>query len=566
MTFLSRSLLAAACVSCSCVIGLAAQLLGPSRYLCFDSNATSATGNCQDRDSPFKEERFEWFHLKDYEDQVLESPGVTMSAQCGDSSPPSGECPFLYTARFNGLAADSVDEDTGVINGLGQTVDPPGGPSRGESIYAHAPDGILFTFDAGILGDLPTHAGVVWTDGKGLVQFEAWDSGGNSLGTLQGDLEDGGPYGSTAEDRFFGVIHEGGISAIRIVTASAYIEVDHLQYGKLLPECLTGDGDGDGSPCPQDCNDLDPDVYPGAVEINDADDESCPGDLGYGLVDELLPQAGFDPLDPSKFCWPAQEGAKRYEWARSSRSLEGEITCAVADQKQTCVTDGEVPELGVVSYYVARALTPNPGSWGAGIERREGCVFEDCSDGLDNDQDGLTDCDDHDCAEQCMQTEFSFVNTPGDDVSNLVLLDFFGALVLDGSEYLLFSYAGGALGPSEICVARADFYRDAYIALRLNGGTNLVEFSGNWEKFYRNGGNPWVGPITESFGNYFSVGCDTSYSWCIEANMGGMVMMTSPVDETFSEGYSYPAGCLAGTETCVLTIRVEQTRQAACGF
>jgi hypothetical protein len=57
--------------------------------------------------------------------------------------------------------------------------------------------------------------------------------------------------------------------------------------GDGVPDCLDDDVDGDGDPEATDCDDLDPAVYTGAVELCDEIDSDCDGDL----VD------GFDNLD-----------------------------------------------------------------------------------------------------------------------------------------------------------------------------------------------------------------------------------------------------------------------------
>src|SRR5262249_49676587 len=43
-------------------------------------------------------------------------------------------------------------------------------------------------------------------------------------------IGDGTNYGTTAEDRFFGMTYRQGISAIKIKNSSGGIEVDHIQY------------------------------------------------------------------------------------------------------------------------------------------------------------------------------------------------------------------------------------------------------------------------------------------------------------------------------------------------
>ncbi len=147
--------------------------------------------------------------LEDFEDNALNVPFVSASA--GAPTGPGG-------------LTDSVDADDGTIDGSG---------TNGRSMF-HSPGsaGITFTFDSSAPGGLPTHAGIVWTDGEGTTSFEAFGPGGASLGVV-------GPValahatflGTTAEDRFFGVINASGISAIRISNTQGGIEVDHLQFG-----------------------------------------------------------------------------------------------------------------------------------------------------------------------------------------------------------------------------------------------------------------------------------------------------------------------------------------------
>lgn len=178
-------------------------LLGPTPYL-------------QQADSPFSGLAFSYFQLETFEDGLLNVPGVFASA--GAVNPPNF---FL----------DSVDGDDGAVNGSGSTTQ--------HSFYPMATS-LTFTFDQAVLGSLPTHAGLVWTDIGynsptpyfGPVGFEAFDPFGASLGSLGPFvLGDGSDQGETAEDRFFGAYNSGGISAIRVTTNTTDWEIDHLQYG-----------------------------------------------------------------------------------------------------------------------------------------------------------------------------------------------------------------------------------------------------------------------------------------------------------------------------------------------
>ena len=164
-------------------------------------------------DSPFVGVDFSGgvFHLEDFEDQLFNAPGITVTANSAQ------------VARAGESLTDSVDADDGTIDGSG---------IGGNSYWAFGTPGFTFTFNASALGALPTHAGVVWTDGEGTTLFRAFASLGNPLGSIGPvALSDGIYTGGTGEDRFFGVFNATGIGSISISNTSGGIEVDHLQYG-----------------------------------------------------------------------------------------------------------------------------------------------------------------------------------------------------------------------------------------------------------------------------------------------------------------------------------------------
>jgi hypothetical protein len=179
-------------------------MIGPTPYL------SSA-------DSPFAGTPFSYFHVEDFEDSLLNTPGVIASAGI-----------VLSPAALT----DSVDADDGSVDGFG---------TAGHTRYSNGGSSLTFTFSAVVLGALPTHAGVVWTDvgfasvqdGFDNVAFEAFDAANNSLGFISPSAVGDGLFGGqTAEDRFFGVTSASGIGSIRITSISSTDwEIDHLQYG-----------------------------------------------------------------------------------------------------------------------------------------------------------------------------------------------------------------------------------------------------------------------------------------------------------------------------------------------
>ncbi len=156
------------------------------------------------------------FFLEDFEDGMLNTPGLLG---------------FGGEIRFPSNFTDSVDADDGSIDGFGL---------EGHNYWAFTGLGgpiARFEFDAKALGGLPRQVGLVWTDGNidAITYFEAFDNNGQSLGILELVLGDDKHQGGTDEDRFIGAVFEGGISAIEIRATLGRIELDHVQYGDIVP-------------------------------------------------------------------------------------------------------------------------------------------------------------------------------------------------------------------------------------------------------------------------------------------------------------------------------------------
>ena len=159
--------------------------------------------------------------LEDFEDGSLDF-GITAS---------SG----ILNSAVSSASTDSVDADDGVIDGSGTNGD---AWRSTAALSTLSPTAVRFTFPT-----LVTAAGLVWTDGAhtplATFEFEAFGPGLQSLGIIGPvDLSDGTNFGSTGEDRFFGVHDSQGIVAIEMRSSLGAFEVDHVQYGSL-PEPST---------------------------------------------------------------------------------------------------------------------------------------------------------------------------------------------------------------------------------------------------------------------------------------------------------------------------------------
>ncbi len=141
------------------------------------------------------------------------------------------------------------------------------------------------------------------------------------------------------------------------------------------PAQTDSDSDGAGDIC--DCEPNDPSIFPDAPEVNDGLDNQCPGDLGYGLIDETSGNSGFhNPSDRNEYSWPPQAGATLYETARSD-GPGFSLGCVVISTATTFLVDLDQPDPGQAFFYLNHAVAPNVGSWGqdsAGVERLNVCV------------------------------------------------------------------------------------------------------------------------------------------------------------------------------------------------
>jgi hypothetical protein len=142
-----------------------------------------------------------------------------------------------------------------------------------------------------------------------------------------------------------------------------------------IPDPLQLDSDFDtvGNAC--DCNPTDPDVRPGGREINDGKDNQCPGDPGYGQVDEIVGPRFANPAVKSQLSWTALLYSTSYKVGRSLVP-RFQNQCNLYSTNVPGWSDAETPPPGKVFYYVLRASTPYIGSWGTtslGVERTVSC-------------------------------------------------------------------------------------------------------------------------------------------------------------------------------------------------
>ena len=207
-----------------------AKIIGPVEYSVFRSDIEGVAV------SPFSMLDFSRFVLEDFEDGLLNVPGVRLIET--EASP-----------HMSPGYGDSVDGDDGILDGRAT------GPTWGLS-SAFQVSTMTFQFSNNIELGYPTHAGIVWTDvgrngggrprSEDLVDnlfFEAFGAAGELISSI-GPMSVGDMVitRTASEDRFLGVACPRGVSAIRIsMPGLNNWEVDHLQFGWAQPVVELGE-------------------------------------------------------------------------------------------------------------------------------------------------------------------------------------------------------------------------------------------------------------------------------------------------------------------------------------
>ncbi|MFO0872462.1 MAG: hypothetical protein U0575_00635 [Phycisphaerales bacterium] len=222
-----RSLPAAARLA---VVAVASTVALASPSLAGVTQSTGPTPYRQFSDGLFGCIHFASFQLEDFEDHLLNTPGI--SADAG----------FVTSSQF-ATARDSVDLDDGDLNESSYNN---AGTYLGDSWYTVV--STSFSFDPVVIGGFPTHAGLVLTDATfAPATVTAYDEMGQPFASIVYDFPDPGDS-SCADDWFYGFFSSTGISRIEVSVGNA-IEIDHIQYGfsdLRAASDLDGNGTVDG--------------------------------------------------------------------------------------------------------------------------------------------------------------------------------------------------------------------------------------------------------------------------------------------------------------------------------
>ena len=317
--------------------------------------------------------------------QVLKAAEIAVVFSGGNSGPntSTSESPANYPESF---AAGAVDETLAIAYFSGR-----GSSACDDTIYPEvtAPGVYVKTADLTFGGVFPsafayaTGTSIAAPHVSGAMALLAGAFPNATVSELESALKDAAvDLGAAGPENTY------GFGLVDVMAAYSLLD-------QGSGTCTDADGDGFNAEagCGQDCNDNDPFIYPGAPEIkHDGIDQDC---NGYDLTIDIIKAdyaANRDILTVEATSALGQDagleltGYGPMSWDRKKAKWKISVRGAGGDPGTVAVSGIEGTENAPTA--------SDGGDEPVGVEGKGGT----CSDGLDNDGDGLTDCADPGCS------------------------------------------------------------------------------------------------------------------------------------------------------------------------